>query len=128
MTFVKEKIPEEYKKKHSIELTDEWCIDRERDAIFYHTGGNPRGPETSFLFIWKGNGLEVGSIWRSTNNSNEIEWCDTYVPIPAHLEAQRQEILRAIIDAFACGNYLGKKVIFDSRMNFNENKGIGRCQ
>ena len=73
MAFVKELIPKDYIKEHNVEFTDEWLIDRERDAVFYYTGGNARGPETSFLLIFNGNVIKAGSIWRSTKDNDILE-------------------------------------------------------
>ena len=107
----------------------------ERDAVFYHIGGNPRGPETKFLFIWKGHNIEIGSISHETiieknevSIKTEIDWRDTSVLIPKHLQSQKQEIFEAVREAFACNNYLGKRVIFDTKMNFEADKGTGRWQ
>ncbi len=134
MAFVKEDIPKEMIAKYNIENTDVWCVDRERDAIFYYSGGNPRGPETSFVLKWKDQDIKIGSVFHETiieqtetSIKTEIDWQDTHVTIPKILEPHRQEILGMVVDAFACNNYLGKKVIFDPRMNFEADKGAARC-
>ncbi len=127
MAFVKEEIPKEMIEKYSIEHTYDWCVDRERETVFYYSGGNFRGPEKTFVLIWKGTEIELGSKWYETivekNESKvktETDWRDTYVVIPKHLEAQRQEILQAVVEAFDCHNFLGKKVTFEPKMNFKE--------
>ena len=106
----------------------------ERDAVFYYTGGNPLGNEKSFLLIWKEQNIKIGSISHETiieqtetSIKTEMDWRNTTVLIPENLESQRQKILSMVVDAFACHDFLGKKVIFDPAMNYQENKGTGRC-
>ena len=126
MAFVQEKIPDEYIEtiedytaKRCAE-GDFWQIDREREIMFYQSGGNPRGTEKSYHFVWHGKILNVGSNYCPKDNKI-TEWRDTYIDIPEDLENQRMEIIAALKEAFAATNIRETiKVIFDKRMKIVE--------
>lgn len=127
MTFIKEMMPEEYRKKIEARKdfmfwrADEWLIDKENDVQFYSIGGNPRGTETAFDFVWKGNLIRTGGTWGGNPESKFcLNWNVSVLDIPECLQDQKQEIVSSLIEAFETYSTIGVinkemkvKVIFE---------------
>lgn len=144
MAFVKEILTKEELEKNKIEFDDGWYVNKECNAIFYYDYGNGRGPEKVFRLIWKDKTIMVGAaqhcLGDSVDNVSD-EWRRvSFYPEGVNsiedglkkLTFEDQKFIRQLIiealTAFSKNFFNNKKVsvIFDSRMGFNEGKGIGR--
>jgi len=104
---IKEEIPEKYRiqiesrPKFMFWRDDDWLIDKEKNIMFYSIGGNPRGSETAFEFLWKGEVIFTGGDWKSPpNNSQDLDWTGVQIDIPKHLKNQESEIINSLKEAF----------------------------
>jgi len=92
MAFVKEKIPDEDRKKYGIDNRFiSWIVDRERNISMVNTGLDKES-NTSFWLHYGDETIKFEAKWSAISDSEECY--KFYEPqIPMHLEARKIEII-----------------------------------
>ncbi len=124
MTFKNEHIPKaDYEKydlrrvcgEHNVVhrghmLNQDWTVDRERDAFLIKVWSHPEAEFTGWTFYWKGEWLffEMRGMGGGGGQPDGSCWFGYRIrkfTLPDHLQAQRDEIVADLTQAF--GDYCG---------------------
>ncbi len=132
MAFVNEYIPEADYEKYDLRrvcgehneinrghmYSDQWTIDRERDAFLIKVWTHREAEFVGFAFYWKGEWMffEMRLTGNGINQADDCDWTSYLVKgfaVPTSLTAEKEEVIAAFKDALAV--YRGVGVYTDRK-------------